>query len=518
MADPLDRQWPEEEMWQKRRRMPFRFVAAILITIFETMAVVALLAYLAYRIPYSYVIVILIQLFAAGRILISDHNPDYKIPWLVIVLVLPIFGFMVYFLYSSRKLPRKYLNRLRDAKQLNIKDDSREREALKQEDIDAYRQAMQICETSGAHVYRSTSIRYFDLGEKQVEPMLEDLESATQYILVCSFIVEKGVYWNAVLDVLKRKAAAGVDVKMMYDDLGCMRTLPGNYYKTLRSYGIDTVTFARLKGQANNEFNNRNHRKLVIIDGKIAYTGGSNLADEYVNRRVRFGHWKDNGVRLEGEAVREMTRMFLQDFALTADVSYEPWRYERVRFRPDDGFVIPFGCGPRPVYKERVGENTILNMLYQAREYVYITTPYLVVDNVMMEALENAAVRGIDVKIITPHIPDKPMVFLMTRSSYKRLLDHGVKIYEYEPGFIHQKLYVCDDEMAITGSINLDYRSLVHHFENGVWFYRSSVIGEMKKDFEQTLRSCIKIEKDTFRDTVWKRFQRAFFTVFAPLM
>ena len=332
------------------------------------------------------------------------------------------------------------------------------------------------------------------------------------------FIIEPGTFWDTILEILKEKAASGLDVKVIYDDIGCMALLPGNYAKLLKKDGIDCVPFARLRGQANNEFNNRSQRKIAVIDGKVAYTGGINLADEYINKRVLYGHWKDTGIRLEGAAVHEMTMMFLSDYSLNVRVLPDFDKYSICVPAETDGYLIPFGSGPVPVYKHYVGKAVIMNMLNHAKDYVYITTPYLIIDSELTQTIENAAMRGVDVRIITPHIPDKKLVFGMTQSSYKRFIDSGVRIYEYEPGFIHAKMYVSDDVYGMIGTINLDYRSLVHHFENGVWLYKSSAVMDMKNDILKTLDKCIEISESDLKDTLTKRFIRALVKIFAPML
>ena len=390
--------------------------------------------------------------------------------------------------------------------------------SLKNEDILAYRQAQQLCKTADTHLYQNTRITYFDVGEKMFDSILTDLKKAEKFIFLEFFIIEEGVFWNSILEILKDKCSQGVEVKIVYDDIGCMTTLPGDYYKELSKYGISAVPFAKLRGQANNEFNNRSHRKIMVIDGKIGYTGGVNIADEYINLKVRFGHWKDTAIRLCGESVSEFTKMFLIDYSMNVKHEVNTKEYLFSYQCEDSGYVIPFGSGPRPMYDKEVGKSVIINMLNQAKQYVYITTPYLIIDNELCQAIENAAIRGIDVKIVTPHIPDKKLVFSMTRSSYRRFIENGAEIYEYEPGFIHAKMYISDDEFGMIGTINLDYRSLVHHFENGVWMYRCDVISDMKQDFLATMEQSIKMEQDTLKDNLMKRFIRAVVRIFAPLL
>lgn len=499
--------------------IPFRYILAILITVAETIAVLAIVIALMYYIPYFSVAVLLTQIFVLLQIVNSNDNPDYKIPWLLVVLLIPVAGFMIYFMYYSRKLSKKFIKRLEELNDIKVKDDKKEFSLLEQENILAYRQALQICRISNTHLYRNTQMKYFELGEKMHSAMLEDLKNAEKFIFMEYFIIEEGIFWNSILDILKEKVSNGVEVKIVYDDIGCMSTLPGDYYKQLRKLGISAVPFSRLRGQANNEFNNRSHRKILVVDGKVGYTGGINIADEYINQRERFGHWKDTGIRLHGEAVIELTKMFLTDYSLNVRKQGENVeKYYITESCKDSGFVIPFGSGPRPIYEKEVGKAVIMNMLNQAKQYVYITTPYLIIDNELCQSIENAAVRGIDVKIITPHIPDKKLIFGMTRSSYRRLIDSGVEIYEYTPRFIHAKMYISDDEIAMIGTINLDYRSLVHHFENGVWLYQCDIINDIKADIIDTISKSEKIENNTLKDTLPKRFIRAIVRIFAPML
>ena len=350
--------------------------------------------------------------------------------------------------------------------------------------------------------------------------MLEDLQKAEHFIFMEYFIIEEGKFWDSILEILKAKAAAGVDVRVLYDDIGCMMTLPGDYHKTLKSFGIQATPFSRLRGNADSEFNNRSHRKITVIDGKVGYTGGVNIADEYINEVERFGHWKDTAIRLEGEAVWELTKLFLVDYGINvrklpeAKAELYPVQNEIA----EHGWLIPFGDGPNPIYKRRVGKSVIQNMLSAATDYCWMTSPYLIIDNDLCTDMENAALRGVDVRIIVPHIPDKKLVFMMTQSFYPRLMAAGVKIYEYEPGFVHAKSYLADDQYAMIGTINLDYRSLVHHFENGVWMYRCASIADLKADLEDTLNRSILVTKDMLKTSLLQRFICAVVRVFAPML
>ena len=428
---------------------------------------------------------------------------------------------MIYFMFYNRMLTKKQIKRNALVKEQELKeDDSRAFEQLRNENVYAYQQARAIKQMSNCHLYQNTTTSYYDMGESLFPAMVEDLKKAEKFIFMEYFIVEEGHFWNSILDVLKEKAAQGVEVRVLYDDIGCMMTLPGDYYKTLQSFGIKAVPFSRLKGQADNEFNNRSHRKMTIIDGKVGYTGGVNIADEYINEKLLFGKWKDVGVRLEGEVVTQMTSTFLADYELnvkTAVCEFKPY-FDAQHSVADGGFVIPFGDGPEPVYKHRVAQTALMNMLNQAQKYVYMMSPYLIIDEELCQAIENAVMRGVDVRIIVPHIPDKKIVFLMTKSFYKRLMESGVKVYEYEPGFVHAKVYLADDCYGMVGTSNLDYRSLVHHFENNVWFYKHSVLEQVKADMQNTMAESILMEEHMIKDDLVQKIVRALVRVFAPML
>lgn len=500
--------------------IPVRYIIAVLITLLEILAIIGIVVACCYYIPYFYVAAFITEVFCVIKIVASDDNPDYKVPWLLFVLILPIAGFMLYFLFYSRKLQEKFVRRLDELKKYRYeRNQTKILNELERENSHAAAQAKMLCSISGASVFGNTKQTYYPLGEDMWQSMLIDLEKAEKFIFMEYFIIEEGKFWNSLLDILKQKAASGVMVRVLYDDIGCMSTLPGDYAKTLRSYGIEAVPFSRMRGQADGEFNNRSHRKICVIDGKVGYTGGVNIADEYINEIVKFGHWKDTGIRLEGEAVWELTRLFLSDYGINVKAlpkdEYELYPTSDI---VENGFVVPFGDGPSPIYEHRVGKSVIQNMLGSATRYMYMTTPYLIIDNDLCTSIESAALRGVDVRIIVPHIPDKKLVFGMTKSFYHRLMKSGVKIYEYEPGFIHAKSYIADDEVAMIGTINLDYRSLVHHFENGVWMYRCDSIKDLKADIEATMAKSIEITPDMLKTGLITRFIRSVVRIFAPML
>ncbi|MBQ8444370.1 MAG: PLDc N-terminal domain-containing protein [Clostridia bacterium] len=431
--------------------IPFRYIVAILVTLFEILAIIGVMVVLALYVPYFYIAIFVTEIVSMITIVVSNDNPDYKLIWLFAVVVLPLVGLMLYFIFHKRTLPKKTVKRLNKLNDSYKYDDLNNFNQLNQENQLILSQAQSLCKTANTHLYKNSKLEYYDVGEKMHNAMLESLKKAQKFIFLEYFIVQEGIFWNSILNILIEKAERGVEVKLVYDDIGCMATLPGNYYKTLtKKYNIQTVLFSKLKGQADGEFNNRSHRKILVIDGEVGFTGGINIADEYINQKSRFGHWKDTGVKLEGEAVNELTKLFLTDFYLNVkkevEVDFSKY-YIAKQVAERDNYIVPFGDAPKPICDYPVGKMAILNLLNQARRYVYITTPYLIVDNELMKAIENTAVRGVDVRIIVPHVPDKKIVFGMTRSNYRQLIKVGVKVYEYTPFFIRDKYYIADDEV-----------------------------------------------------------------------
>lgn len=500
--------------------IPVRYILALLLAVLETVAVVAVVLIFCQYIPYFYLLAWATEIGCVIHIIACDEAPDYKIPWLLVVLIVPVAGFMLYFMFGSRKLQRKYVRRLEDMRRQNYPSCTPAlMERLAAEAPIVSTDARMLCNIADSNLFTNTAQQYFPLGEDMHKQLLTDLQTAEKFIFVEYFIIEEGIFWNSILDILKQKAAHGVEVRVVYDDIGCMMTLPGDYDRILKGYGIDAVPFSKLKGNADSEFNNRSHRKITVIDGRIGYIGGVNIADEYINEKVVYGHWKDVGLRLEGEAVRELTKLFLIDYGINVkQVPAAKHDYFPEYSTAEEGFLIPFGDGPVPIYDRRVGKSVIGNMLNHATRYFYAMTPYLIMDDALLQAVENAALRGVTVKLILPGIPDKWLVKELARSHYERLLKAGVEIYEYEPGFVHAKCYLADDETAMVGTINMDHRSLVHNFENGVWMYRCACIRDIKADFADTLRQCTRIDETKVRWNVLQRFIRSAVKVFAPLM
>lgn len=422
---------------------------------------------------------------------------------------------------KASKRFKKECETLLNTERVGLKQDDTVYQAIKKEDQAIAMQSKYIADFAGYPVYTRTQTIYLSPGEVFFEKLLEELKKAKHFIFMEYFIIEEGIMWDTLLMLLETKVKEGVDVRLIYDDAGTMQTLPYKYHEKIKEKGIKVGIFNEIKARLSLKFNNRDHRKITVIDGYIGFTGGINLADEYINAINRFGHWKDASLYLKGEGVKNLTVMFLQlwEYITKEKINYEdyfPYRYYKGVFE-SDGYVQPYGDSP--LDEEVVGENVYLNIIHKAKEYVYINTPYLIIDNELMVALALAAKSGVDVRIVTPHREDKWYVHILTRAYYPQLIEAGVKIYEYEPGFIHSKTFVSDDEIGVIGTINLDYRSLYLHFECGVWLYKTQSVGEMKKDFLTTLEKCIPITLQECHQVRWYvKLIRSLMRVFAPLM
>lgn len=462
-----------------------------------------------------------ISVLAALAIVGSRMEPGYKIAWLLLILPFPVFGGVFFLMVGGGAVPKRTRRRMQGMLKKTaqvLRDD------FKSDDLlplggDAAGQASYLERRAACPAYTNTETEYFPLGDTAFPRMLEELEKAEKYIFLEYFIIQPGVFWDSILAILERKAAQGVEVRVMYDDMGCMFTLPRDYNEILTRKGIQCRVFNRFLPVMSLRLNNRDHRKLMIIDGKVGFTGGINLADEYINVKKRFGHWKDSAILLEGDAVWSMTVMFLTmwDHIASWDEDFDRFRPPAAPVRPWTGYVQPY-TDP-PLDSEAVGQAVYLNMIAKAKKYIYITTPYLVIDVATNTALCNAAKSGVDVRLITPHIPDKKYVFQVTRAHYPPLLEAGVKIYEYTPGFIHAKNFVVDDRFATVGTVNLDYRSLFLHFEDGVWLCEAPCIRDIRQDFEETLKVCEPVSlRRAKHPNILLQLYRSILRVFAPLM
>ena len=364
--------------------------------------------------------------------------------------------------------------------------------------------------------YKNTSTTFFPSGEAKFEAMLEELKKAEKFIFLEYFIITEGFMWGSILKILADKAAQGVDVRVMYDGMCEISTLTADYPKRLAKLGIKCKPFSAIHPFLSSHYNYRDHRKILVIDGKVAFNGGVNLADEYINKEERFGHWKDTAVMVKGQAVESFTLMFLQMWNLTEqDVKWDECKVEASA--ESDGYVMPYcDC---PLDGERVGESVYMDILYRAKHYVHIMTPYLILDNELETALKYAAQRGVDVKIILPGIPDKKIAYSLAKSHYSQLVKYGVKIYEYDPGFVHAKIFVSDNEKAVVGTINLDYRSLYHHFECATYMYKTSCVSEIEADYQETLKKCSAVTNESIKnEKIFYKVFGAIVKILAPLM
>ncbi|MBQ8403553.1 MAG: cardiolipin synthase [Clostridia bacterium] len=464
-----------------------------------------------------------ISLCVSIYIIIKDDNGSYKLMWVFLILNFPIFGGLMYLLFAFQSSTRRFQKKLHGTqekvKKLALLPGTGYEKAIAE--MPAYTAQINYLQNfAGFPVYTQSRTKYLSPGEAKLESLLSELEKAEKYIFLEYFIIQEGEMWGKVLEVLKRKAAEGVKIKIIYDDMGCFLLLPKDYTKTLLAMGIECAVFNPFRPFLTAKQNNRDHRKIVSIDGKVAFTGGINLADEYINAVEKHGHWKDASIMVEGKAAWSFTLMFLQMWELASGKSedyaeYYPWQNVGCDIRTD-GFVLPYADSP--IDKDNVGEQVYLQIINNAKKYIYITTPYLIADEKMLCALSLAAKSGVDVRIITPHKWDKWFVHMTTRSYYRELIKNGVKIYEYTKGFIHSKTFVSDDTVATVGTTNLDFRSLYLHFECGTVIYGSETIEDVKKDFLDTLEICQVITEKDCKCNIFVKSIQDILRIFAPLM
>ncbi len=461
-----------------------------------------------------------VSLLVVIHIIREDTNPSFKIPWIVINLSLPLLGGFAYLFYGNIRFlsrERGFIEELARRHRVLLPSNLDYLDELSRLDQQAAKQSMYLATKANAPLYRGTITRYFPSGEDFFQALLTDLETAERFIFLEYFIIRPGKMWDAIEDILVRKAAAGVDIRLLYDYFGCIVTLPSDFRFRLESLGIKVSAFNRKAIFFDARFNHRDHRKITVIDGNIGYTGGINLADEYINEEMRFGHWKDTAIRLEGDAVQSLSSQFLALWSYERKESEELESFIPSTTCNDDGFVQPFD--DEPLGGERVGETAYKNLISRSVDYVYIMSPYLIIDNDMIRTMTDTAKSGVDVRILLPGIPDKPYVGILNRSYYEVLLRGGVRIYEYTPGFIHAKQFVSDDKIALVGTINLDYRSLVHHFENGVWMYASSSVLRIRDDFLKTLEASEEMTLENLRRRgLVYNILLSILRLFAPLM
>lgn len=448
-------------------------------------------------------------------------NPSYKLSWAILILVVPIVGGVLYLVFGGKKIPKALRKEMVTSSNVNapfLIQDPAVLNQIRHMDPQIFKQINYLWRNCYFPVYKNTQTEYFAIGEAKFEAMKRELKKAERYIFVEYFIVKQGLMWDSIQEILVEKVKEGVDVRLIYDDFGST-DLPRDFASRMNALGIKTFIFNPLKPLLAILMNNRDHRKICVIDGKVGFVGGINLSDEYINVVERFGHWKDTAVMIKGEAVWSLTVMFLTFYNYLSKENEDILQFKNTDF-PDyitDGFVQPYSDSPTD--EEQVGETVHMNIINLSKRYVYIMTPYLIIGYEMQKALITAAKNGIDVRLMVPHIPDKWYVHAITKSNYEQLIKGGVRIFEYEPGFMHAKTLVADDEAAIIGTTNMDFRSYYMHFECGILFIESKVISDLKNDFLQTQKQCIEITmEDCLRVPTLRRWGRAILNLFSAIL
>ncbi len=497
-----------------------RRLLVILMILFQLVFLVVMLLR-SYRLYWLAGLLTAISVATALHLLTRHDKAPFKLSLVFLILLFPVFGGAFYWVFHFQTGSSGYRRRM-DKLLRAFKegyDPSEETLQTARLELPKDQKLMYYLQNTAAFpVCKNTQTRYFPSGREMLAVMLEDLDRAERYIFLEYFIIEEGVMWDSMLDILEKKAAAGVDVRVIYDDIGSIMTLPAGYHKTLQARGIKCLPFNPFHPFLTSIQNNRDHRKIAVIDGKIAYTGGINLADEYIDEKIRFGRWKDNSVRLCGEAAASFTIMFLQMWGVLARAleDYNAYLPSPHFAAVSDGWIQPYTDSPMD--RENVSEQVYLHAIERTQHTLYITTPYLMVGDELMAALKYAAKSGVDVRIITPGKPDKPLVHFTTRSYYRELLSAGIKVYEFADGFMHAKTFISDSDLAIVGTVNMDFRSLYLHFECGTCFYKTSSIADIEADFHQTLAQCRQITEEECRPNLFIKILQDICRIFAPLM
>ena len=461
-----------------------------------------------------------VEVFTAAmllHILNSRDNPSFKLTWCILVAVLPVFGTLLYFFIRfdvGHRMVRKLVDSSIRQSTPFLPAQQELMEQIRREDKNLYN----LAHYTGFPIYAGTDVQYFPLGEDMFRELLARLEQAKRFIFMEYFTLAPGYFWDSVLEILTRKAAEGVEVRFLYDGMAALANLPYDYPKQLEGSGIHCKIFSPVRPFVSTHYNNRDHRKITVIDGEIAFTGGINLEGRYINRETVYGHWKDTAIMIRGQAAQGFTLMFLQLWNHNEKTQiYEPWLELPDQMIESQGYVMPYGDSP--LDREQVGKMVYIHILNQATDYVYIMTPYLILDNETLTALTFAAKRGVDVRLVLPHIPDKKYAFVLARSHYAELFDAGVKIYEYTPGFVHGKVFLSDDRHAVVGTVNLDYRSLYHHFECAAYLYQVPVLQEIKADFEDTFNKSHPITREDIKNqSLLTRLTGRILKLIAPLL
>lgn len=514
-----------KKLWKIIYSRVFIVLALLLLTVF---AIVWVVGSLAVYVPAILTALQVFSIIVAISIINRPMNASFKLTWIVFVIGFPVFGALFYYILQSNIETRRYrktFQRQAEIMRQYGKTSDKVMNGLAKEDREQLKLAHYMSEYVGYPLHTNTDAVYFSSGEAKFEALLEELKKAEQYIFMEYFIVDEGFMWESILNILKEKVAQGVEVRFMYDGMNSLSTLPYTYYKTLRSYGIKTRVFSQIIPALSTVQNNRDHRKIAVIDGKVAFTGGVNIADEYINKKERFGYWKDAAIMVKGEAVANFTNMFLQMWNYNEKTETDDLKYLKTHKDLEtetvdaEGFFLPYG--ENPFDGDEVAKRVCLDMIQSATDYIYIMTPYLVLDDEMIDNLTYAAKRGVEVRILLPHIYDKKSAYLAARTDFPTYLEAGIEIFEFQPGFVHSKVVLVDDKKATVGTVNMDFRSFYLNFECGLYIYNhSTVLAAIKDDFTQSFKKSQQINLLTFHKTYswYKRLGGALLRIISPLL
>lgn len=492
--------------------------------IFQLLVLLLLLTYFSHEFLPIYYLMVGLSVIVCVGVINRDSDTSSKILWVFVIMALPFFGGMMYLLFGGRKIPKALKIQDRQAyADYNLYFNERNRK-LQQADFEdpVLEKMTNMAWNNGKFaLYKNSATTYYKTGEEQFEAIVQALKEAKHFIFIEMYILDHGYMLKTILDILEEKVAQGLDVRLIYDDFGSLINIEHDFPEQMRAKGIQCYAFNPIKPQLAIQMNNRDHRKIIVVDGRVAFTGGSNIADEYINKVERFGHWKDMGMRVTGAAVEMFTISFIQlwNFCAPTNTPYEKFVLPPSAFAGDhsEGYVIPFSDSPTD--ENNTGKNMHLNMLATARKFCWISTPYLILDAEMESALILAVNNGVDVRLVVPGIPDKKTVYQVTKANYDHLLRKGVKIYEYTPGFIHGKVTLADDAQALVGTVNMDFRSYYYNYECGIWGYHTEMIPAIHEDFEQIFKDSREITvEDMQKVNPVVRYYRNFLKIFSPLM
>ena len=528
--DTIRKKIDESQTIEKGRKGIFGVIFGRTAVIILLLLLQVLMLFIAYRYLQEKGVILNFVMKALAVVLVvhiinKRENPAFMISWIILILGWPVFGSLLYLFVEMQPVPKainKKIQKMHIETMCYWTQEKEVKQKLAEESTEMPHLSEYVYRCGGFPTYQNTSVKYFSCGMEKFEELVVQLEKAEHFIFMEYFIVAKGYMWDTILEILRRKAEEGVEVRFLYDGTCSFSLLPYHYPRTLEEMGIQCHMFAPVVPALSTYQNNRDHRKIVVIDGKVAFTGGINLADEYIGKKERFGVWKDTAIMLKGDAVRSFTLMFLEMWNIERKEKPEDFdRYLNVEQekvpQPGDGFVMPYGDSP--LDNEPVGEHVYMDILYTAKNYVHIMTPYLILDHDMITALTYAAKRGVEVIIIMPHIPDKMYAFLLAKTYYNELMDAGVQIYEFTPGFVHAKVFTSDDRKAVVGTINMDFRSLYLHFECAAYLYRNAEIPRIEQDFQDTLKQCQRMNHSDFEKLpLPSRIAAKLLRLVAPLM